>query len=162
MGIRSEKNSSIAGDVLESTLKGNFPGIVYKSKDIDGIQDLITDIQVKKTKSLASVSIVPSMRDDNQNMDTFIQGIEKFIDTMNGKIYTMLCLASPLNRQDMEKRKHGYEELCSALTPHAKLSVAYGENESLAVNKSISTSFSKSVNRSISNSNTRVVYDKGI
>ena len=154
MGIRSEKNSSIAGDVLESTLKGNFPGIVYKSKDIDGIQDLITDIQAKKTKSLASVSIVPSMRDDNQNMDTFIQGIEKFIDTMNGKIYTMLCLASPLNRQDMEKRKHGYEELCSALTPHAKLSVAYGENESLAVNKSISTSFSKSVNRSISNSNT--------
>lgn len=154
MGIRSEQNCSIAGDILESTLKGNFPGIVYDSKDMNDIESLINDIQKRGIKSLASVSIVPSMRDEIQNMDTFIQGIEKFIDTMNGKSYTMLCLATPLDRQTMEKRKHGYEELCSSLTPHAKLSVAYGENESLAVNKSISASFSKSVNRSVSNSNT--------
>lgn len=154
MGTRSEQNSSLAGDILESTLKGNFPGIVYDSKDINDIQDVITGIQKKGIKSLASVSIVPSMRDETKDMDTFIQGIEKFIDTMNGKSYTMLCLASPLDRQVMEKRKHGYEELCSVLTPHAKLSLAYGENESSAVNKSISTSFSKSVSRSVSNSNT--------
>lgn len=154
MGTRSEQNSSLAGDILESTLKGNFPGIVYDSKDINDIQDVITGIQKKGIKSLASVSIVPSMRDETKDMDTFIQGIEKFIDTMNGKLYTMLCLASPLDRQVMEKRKHGYEELCSVLTPHAKLSLAYGENESSAVNKSISTSFSKSVSRSVSNSNT--------
>ena len=154
MGIRSEQNCSIAGDILESTLKGNFPGIVYDSKDMNDIESLINDIQKRGIKSLASVSIVPSMRDEIQNMDTFIQGIEKFIDTMNGKSYTMLCLATPLDRQTMEKRKHGYEELCSSLSPHAKLSVAYGENESLAVNKSISASFSKSVNRSVSNSNT--------
>lgn len=154
MGIRSEQNSSIAGDILESTLKGNFPGIVYDSKDMNDIESLINDIQRRGIKSLSSVSMVPSMRDEMQNMDTFIQGIEKFIDTMNGKSYTMLCLATPLDRQTMEKRKHGYEELCSSLTPHAKLSVAYGENESLAVNKSISTSFSESVNRSVSNSNT--------
>lgn len=154
MGIRSEQNCSIAGDILESTLKGNFPGIVYDSKDMNDIESMINDIQKRGIKSLASVSIVPSMRDEIQNMDTFIQGIEKFIDTMNGKSYTMLCLATPLDRQTMEKRKHGYEELCSSLTPHAKLSVAYGENESLAVNKSISASFSKSVNRSVSNSNT--------
>lgn len=154
IGIRSEKNSSIAGDVLESTLKGNFPGIVYDSKDISDIESLITDIQKREIKSLSSVSIVPSMRDEVHNMDTFIQGIEKFIDTMNGKSYIMICLAAPLDRQTMEKRKHGYEELCSSLTPHAKVSVAYGENESISVNKSISASFSKSVNRSVSNSNT--------
>lgn len=154
MGIRSEQNSALAGDILESTLKGNFPGIVYDSKDMAEIQNTIMDIQRKEIKSLSSVSIVPSMRDEMKDMDTFIQGIEKFIDTMNGKSYTMLCLASPLDKQSMEKRKHGYEELCSVLTPHAKLSVAYGENESTSVNQSISASFSKSVSRSISNSNT--------
>ena len=154
MGTRSDQNSALAGDILESTLKGNFPGIEYDSKDINEIQNIITNIERKGIKSLSSVSIVPSMRDDTKDMETFIQGIEKFIDTMNGKAYTMLCLASPLDRQSMEKRKHGYEELCSALTPHAKLSLAYGENESIAVNKSISASFSKSVNRSVSNSNT--------
>ena len=154
IGIRSEKNTSIAGDILESTLKGNFPGIVYDSKDISHIEQLITDIRSKGIKSLSSVSIVPSMRNEIENMDTFVQGIEKFIDTMNGKSYTMICLATPLDRQTVEKRKHGYEELCSSLTPPAKLSVAYGENESLAINKSISASFSKSINRSVSNSNT--------
>ena len=47
MGTRSEQNSSLAGDILESTLKGNFPGIVYDSKDINDIQDVITGIQKK-------------------------------------------------------------------------------------------------------------------
>ena len=154
IGIRSEDNPAISGDILESALKGNFPGIVYDSKKIDQIEDLITDIEGRGIKSLSSVSIVPSMRDEMRDMDTFVQGIEKFIDTMSGKTYTMLCLATPLDRKTMEQRKHGYEELCSSLTPHAKLSVAFGENESLAVNKSISVSFSKSVNRSVSNSNT--------
>lgn len=98
IGIRSEKNSSIAGDVLESTLKGNFTGIVYDSKDISDIESLITDIQKREIKSLSSVSIVSSMRDEVHNMDTFIQGIEKFIDTMNGKSYIMICLAAPLDR----------------------------------------------------------------
>ena len=155
IGIRSEENASVAGDILESTLKGNFPGIVYDSKDVNEIQQMMNDIQSKGAKSLSSVSIVPSMREEQQDMDAFVQGFEKFIDTMNGKTYTMLCLATPLDRKTIEKRKHGYEELCSALTPHAKLSVAFGENESLAVNKSISASFSKSVNRSVSNSNTK-------
>ncbi|MBN2927429.1 MAG: hypothetical protein JTJ12_08385, partial [Eubacterium sp.] len=72
MGIRSEQNCSIAGDILESTLKGNFPGIVYDSKDMNDIESLINDIQKRGIKSLASVSIVPSMRDEIQNMDTFI------------------------------------------------------------------------------------------
>lgn len=154
IGIRSEQNASIAGDILESTLKGNFPGIVFRQETINEIENTIMQIQGRGIKSISTVSIVPSMREEMKDMDSFVQGIEKFIDTMNGKSYTMVCLASPLNRQIMEKRKHGYEELCSALTPHSKLSVAFGENESLAVNKSISASFSKSVNRSVSNSNT--------
>lgn len=154
MGIRSEENASTAGDILESTLKGNFPGIMYESVDIGQIEDVIHRIKDDGAKSLASVSIVPSIRDKEMEADSFVQGMEKFIDTMNGKTYTMICLATPLDALTIQKRKHGYEELCSSLSPHAKLSVAYGENESLAVNESISTSFSKSVNRSVSNSNT--------
>lgn len=154
MGVRSEKNISIAGDILESTMKGNFPGIVFESKDGLSIDNIISDLEKTGSKSLASVSIVPSMREKNQEFGAFVQGIEKFIDTMNGKTYTMLCLATPLDSATIEKRKHGYEELCSALSPHAKTSIAYGKNESLAVNRSISSSFSKSVNRSVSNSNT--------
>lgn len=154
VGIRSTTNVAIAEDVLESTLKGNFPGISYKAMSVSETDIILTGIRKAGIKSLASVSMVPSMREDNFDTETFVQGIEKFIDTMNGKNYTAVCLATPLDDITTERRKHGYEELCSSLSPHAKLSVAFGENESSAVNESISASFSKSVNRSVSNSNT--------
>ena len=154
MGIRSDDNTALAGDILESTLKGNFPGIVFNSMPVDGTQKLLTGVRGKGIKSLASVSMVPSARKKDFEMENFVQGMEKFIDTMSGKTYTMICLATPLDALTMQRRKHGYEELCSALSPHGKITVAYGENESMAVNRSLSTSFSKSVGRSVSNSNT--------
>lgn len=154
MGIRSENNVSLSGDILESTLKGNFPGITYHGLDVSETNEMLSSITNSGIKSLSSVSIVPSMREKDFNTDSFVQGIEKFIDTMSGKSYTTVCLATPLDDVTMQKRKHGYEELCSALSPHEKFSIAYGKNDSLAVSKSISSSFSKSVNRSVSNSNT--------
>lgn len=154
IGIRSEENAAIAGDILESTLKGNFPGIVYDCMNIGQMSNLIEGIKECDIKGLASVSVVPSIRDKEVQTESFVQGMEKFIDTMNGKEYTMICLATPLDMPAIQKRKHGYEELCSSMSPHAKFSVAYGENESVAVNKSISSTFSQSVNRSVSNSNT--------
>lgn len=154
IGVRADINTSIAGDVLESTLKGNFPGIVFDSLDVKQTKVLMCSIKENDIKSMASVSMVPSARKKEFEINEFVQGIEKFIDTMNGKKFTLISLATPLDAMTTEKRKHGYEELCSALTPHAKLSVTYGENESTAINESLSTSFSKSINRSVSNSNT--------
>lgn len=153
-GVRSQQNTAVAGDILESTLKGNFPGILFKSMDVSQTEQLLVDIKKTNIKSLASVSIVPSQRDaDETDAEAFVQGIEKFIDTMSGKVYTIVCLATPLSSLTIQKRKHGYEEMASALTPYAKVTVAYGKNESLAVNESISSSFSKSVNHSVSNTN---------
>lgn len=154
IGIRAERNGAIAGDILESTLKGNFPGIVFDSKNASSVERIISDIRKTDIKSLSTVSIVPSTREEMHDTESFVQGIEKFIDTMSGKAYTMVCLATPLDHNSIERRKHGYEELCSSLSPHSKISVTIGKNESLAVNKSISESFSKSINRSVSNSNT--------
>lgn len=155
VGVRSDVNTSIAGAVLESTLKGNFPGIAFDSLDVCQARCLMESVKNNGIKSLASVSMVPSVREKNFEMEEFVQGMEKFIDTMSGKNYTLVSLATPLDPSVTQKRKHGYEELCSALSPYAKLSVAYGENESLAVNESLSASFSKSVNTSVSNSNTQ-------
>lgn len=154
VGTRSDQNTSIAGDILEATLKGNFPGIVFNAMDASKTSRFVSDIKSSGIKSIAAVSVVPSIRENSDGkMEEFVQGIEKFIDTMSGRVYTMICLATPLDPNTMQKRKHGFEELCSSLSPHAKLSVAYGENDSVAVNQSMSSSFSKSVNRSISNSN---------
>ena len=153
IGIRSQ-NAALAADVLESTLKGNFPGISFEAKNA-GQTDLLLDaIRDHGVKSLASVTIVPSVRDEEHKAQSFVQGIEKFIDTMRGKAFTMVSLATPLDPFTIQTRKRGFEELYSSLTPHGKISASYGENESDAVNESLSNTFSRSVNRSVGRSNT--------
>ena len=124
IGTRSVLNAAIAGDVLESTLKGNFPGISYCTLSVSETEKMIEEIKKSGIKSLSSVSVVPSMREENFDTESFVQGIEKFIDTMSGKTYAAVCLATPLDKAVTEQRKHGYEELCSALSPHAKMSLA--------------------------------------
>ena len=155
MGVRVDQNTSLAGDLLESTLKGNFPGIEFSSLDIAKTESLISDVKRNEAKSLASVSVVPSARDekDDKGIDSYVQGIEKFIDTMNGQKYTAVLLATPLDPASIQMRRHGYEELYSAMSPYQKVTASYAETESEAVSESLSSSFSQSVNRSVSNSN---------
>lgn len=90
IGIRSAANASIAGDVLESTLRGNFPGITYNSLTVSECESMMEHIRELGVKSLSSVSMVPSMREKEFNMESFVQGIEKFIDTLSGKTYTAI------------------------------------------------------------------------
>lgn len=82
IGTRSVLNAAIAGDVLESTLKGNFPGISYCTLSVSETEKMIEEIKKSGIKSLSSVSVVPSMREENFDTESFVQGIEKFIDTM--------------------------------------------------------------------------------
>ena len=153
IGVRSEENAAAAGGFLEGTLKGNFPGIEFESLQKNQVSSLIRSIENEHSKSLSSVSVVPAARKQEFETEEFVQGIEKLIDTLAGKSYTLISLAVPLDAQSMQKRKHGYEELCSAMSPYKQISVTYGENESLSVNDSLSSSLTTSVNRSVSNSN---------
>ena len=153
IGIQSEKVAASASDLLQSTLKGNFPGVEYSNMGRSEVGELLDSINANHTSNMASVSIVPSLREE-YNSEGYVQGIEKFIDSMTGKSYVMISIAAPLDKYTLEQRKHGYEELYSSLTPHNKYSMNYSKNDSVAVNKAISNSFSKSVNRSVSNTNT--------
>lgn len=156
IGTRSENNTEIAGDILAATLRGNFPGVVMQPLDAAETNRFVDKVTDSGIKSMAAVSVVPSARENSAgDIEEYVQGIEKFVDTMSGKSYTMVCLATPLDPGTLKLRKHGFEELCSSLSPHAKMSVAYGENDSMAVSRNISSSFSKSVNRSVSNSNSK-------
>lgn len=154
---RSENIAPLAGRILESTLRSNFPGIELVSLDSQEVKEFLINIEKNQDgrsimKGLATVSLIPSIR-DKEKKEQFVQGMEKFINTLRGKNYTAIFLATPLSEEAITVRKHGYEELYSTLSPHSKFSYAYGENISHAVNKGVTNSFTKSVNESVSNSN---------
>lgn len=147
---RNDTNPGLAGDLLEKTLSANFPGTDYNMMSGTEIDSIIRQIS-SISKSLGAVSLIPSTRDDNK--EKFVQGIEKFINGMQGKNYTAIFLATPVDNIVLEQRKHGYEELYSSLSSHSKLTLSYAQNESTAVSENLSTNFSKSINDSVSNTN---------
>ena len=100
------------------------------------------------SKAISSVSVVPSLRDDDKAH--FIQGLEKFIDTMAGEEYTAIFVSSPLNKTALEAKKRGYEEIYTTLSQFAEINVSYAENDSEAIAIGVSDSFSKSINEGIS------------
>lgn len=101
------------------------------------------------SRNVSCVTVIPSMRDEDK--DKFVQGIEKFIDTMQGEKFTAVFIAKPVPKDNLEMRKRGFEELYSSLSPFVKTSLAYGENYSKAVTSGMFENFSHSVNNSISN-----------
>ena len=155
LGIRSENDASTSGMILEKSLLGNFPGSEIKNLKNSSIEEVLTKTvasnEYNTNKSVASVTIVPSTRDEDK--DKFVQGIEKFIDAMNGEKFSTLIVANPMNKDVLEMRKRGLEELYSNISPYSEMSLAYGTNYSQAVSEGNSKNFSASLNKSISNTN---------
>lgn len=152
---RAEDNPALAGETLRSVLRGNFPGIdiseTFDSKKKEQILARLSSPEFGEAKSLATVSLIPSERDEDK--DRFIQGMEKFFDTMGGKVFNAIFLASPVDNNGLTVRKRGYEELYSNLSPYAKFSMSFAHSETDSVNESITSSISNSINNSVSNSN---------
>lgn len=150
LGTRDTNEPYVAKEILKKSLHGNFPGINISEKDAASIEEFLENKlpTVYSNMAVSSVSIVPSMRDEDK--DKFVQGIEKFIDSMAGEKYMAVFVSSPLSKQDLEDKKRGYEEMYTALSQCSEMNLTYGENESESVALGLSTGFSKAVNDGIS------------
>lgn len=150
LGTRDKNQPVVAKKILKKSLRGNFPGIEIKEQGSTQIERLLEGNIPKEyaNKAISSVSIVPSFRDDDK--DHFVQGLEKFIDTMAGEKYTAVFISSPLSKIALESKKRGYEELYTALSQCAQLNLSYAENDSEAIAVGVSDSFSRAINEGIS------------
>lgn len=150
LGTRDTRQPNVAKAILQKSLRGNFPGIEMTDQSSSQVARLLEEHipDVYSNMAVSAVSIVPSPRDDDK--DHFIQGLEKFIDAMAGEKYTAMFISTPLSKEALENKKRGYEELYSALSQCAQVSMTYGENDSESVAKGISESFSTSVNEGVS------------
>ena len=134
IGVRSVDKTSTAEAILEKSFKGNFAGSQIHAIPQKQLQKVLGGInrsgRFGTYQNVSSVSIVPSPRDEDK--EHFVQGIEKFIDTMKGSEYTAVFIAEPLDKEILEQRKRGLQKIYTGLSPFAATQLSYGESYSQA------------------------------
>lgn len=97
----------------------------------------------------------PALRDKSKTEDkAFIQGIERFMDAMEGEKYTALFLAEPVSNEMQAAIRSGYENLYSSLSPFRKSTWSYTENESTSVMESLCSGTSHTVSKNVTTTTT--------
>ena len=148
-GVATEAagNTGAAAKVFEANFKGNFTGSNLIELNQDDTQAWFEPLQ-DKNKAIACLTVLPAPRSEDK--DASVQGMEKLADALAGHDYTAIILATSTSRETILARKRGLERLSSALSPYAKVSLAFGENESEAISEAIADSTSTSISEGIS------------
>lgn len=145
----------ISSKALQKVLLSNFPG-----SDIKGIpqkegEKLLDEAFGEEQEAVASVSCVAALRDKSKTEEkAFVQGIERFMDAMEGEKYTALFLAEPVSNETQAAIRSGYENLYSTLSPFRKSTWSYTENQSTAVMESLCSGTSHTISDTVSTTTT--------
>lgn len=159
LGAKSRGKSDMSAELLRSSFMGNFPGIEIVPCD-SGEKNMVLDDCLPlnySRKSIASLSVSADLRKNKTEENIkYIQGIEKFIDSMKGQSYCAVILSEPLSKEDCVEKRIGLESIVTELSKYSKVSVGYNEGTSIGVSESLSkgvtTNISKSISHSISKS----------
>ena len=163
LGVRedsSKKNMEncdldTSSKALQKVLLSNFPGSDTRGIIQDEERELLNGAFGEEQEAVASVSCVAAMRDKSKTEDkAFIQGIERFMDAMEGEKYTALFLAEPVSNETQAAIRSGYENLYSSLSPFRKSTWSYTESKSTSVMESLCNGTSHTVSKTITTTTT--------
>lgn len=142
----------LAQDILQNAMAGNFSGSnmeLKKSGDVEEFLNNFFDNKLSQTTISAVTSATNFREGHTMKSGDFVQGFEKLLESVRGKIFTLAIIATPISHDEIALIRDGYEQLYTKLAPLAKAEITYGINESQAVTDSITDSFSEGVTHSI-------------
>ncbi|MCI9175331.1 MAG: ATP-binding protein [Lachnospiraceae bacterium] len=171
LGVRSLNPFFSTGrmrDMLESSLKGMFPGSriePYVDDDMQADMRSILENRNGVSDSVSSVTCVADYKQEQEGMTNkeFIQGLEKFVESMRGKEYTALLLADSVSYDSLCGIRSEYENIYTQISPFADMQLSFsantGKSSSLGTSQgqTSSQSFGKSLGEGTSGSKTRTV-----
>ncbi len=136
LGVRSRDSRFSGGtmrQLLEQSLLGLFPG---SNTDDYFNEDMRADLDKLDIGAVSSVTCIADYKQDKDSFEnkSFIQGLEKFIYSMQGKAFTAICIANNLEHHDLVNTRKEYERIYTLMSPFANMQYNY------ALNKSSSTS----------------------
>lgn len=152
IGFHSDA-AGTAESALTQTLTGNFPGIIVEAleaREIEKIMNLMSSNQSVGLKTVASVSVVPAQREEQGTTDN-VQGMEKFIDTMQGKEFTAIIIASPYDEMAINRKIVSLEAISTTLSSLEKVTVQDSQSQTMSLTDSVASTISNTINTSISN-----------
>jgi len=149
-------NLKIADQTLYSALQANFAGCEISEESLSDSEEKKGSLELKKIQesilnekySVSLSTSIPSLKNED-NKDSFVQGLEKFLLAMQHEEYTAVLLAKNVS-SFVEERKYGYEELYTNLFPLVSNDLILGSNVSFSQSDSRTASFSETVTKSSS------------
>ena len=147
MGVRScdeYRTTSSLKNTVENAMKGQFPGIKTENFTIEEMEEILSHI---KSNSISAVTCVANSksRDDSKNQG-FVQGLEKFVLSMQGEKYTAIIIANGTTQKQLRALRKGYEAIYTQLSAFANVQINYTNSSSLNYSKT------ESMGRSIAKS----------
>lgn len=130
MKCSSSDKTALTTNLLQHTFEGNFPGTKIVNLKRNSLKENVIDV-IKEGTSVATVTDIPGIRnEENQDNENFIQGIEKFIDTMRGKEYVTLLIADHVSQSDLNTSRHALEKIYSDIFPFMETEYSVTKSES--------------------------------
>lgn len=156
MGVRAsdeERTTSSLKNLVEKTLKGQFPGVKKRDYDtLDEVQEVLGRI---KTNSIAAVTCVANNKLQQEHTNAnFVQGLEKLVLSMQGEKYTGIIMANGTTQAQLRELRRGYETVYSQLSSFASTQVNYTQNraQSYTLSNTSGTSHTEGKSKSTSES----------
>ena len=119
---------------FEKVFVGNFPGSEISAVKPCEYNGMLQEILPEDGKNaVSSLTSLPALKDDDVQNEQYVQGIEKFIDAMQGEKYSLIIISDPVSGGQIEKMKQGYEELYSEIAPLSEYSLTLGENKGINI-----------------------------
>lgn len=138
----------LASRTFSRALSGNFPGCISESTTEEQVKELldnVMDYDHEDSLAIASISSIASTRGEGAS---YLQGMEKLVDGMNGIPFNLVVLASALSHKTISAIKNGYESLYTQLTPFHKLSASMSDTDTQSFSRSIGESLSQTMTTS--------------
>ena len=144
--------TALTTNLLQHTFEGNFPGTKIVNLKRNSLKENIIDV-IKEGTSVATVTDIPGIRnEENQNNENFIQGIEKFIDTMRGKEYITLIIADHVSQSDLTISRHALEKIYTDISPFVETEYSVTQSESDTFTHSLAKGVADTVSSSTTDS----------
>lgn len=149
------------GKSLKGAFEGIFPGtdlIKVNNVSTGDVVDLKSQTEIiseclDNANFIAAVSSIPTLRNSNEHKNSeFVQGLEKFIDTMRGKVYSAIIIADAVKNDKIETICAGYEDIYSQLAPFKQSSQTLSTTESSTDTESFLKGVTDSTNETIAKS----------